>query len=657
MALSAVAAFALPASADPAWPTYHHDPARTGSDAAEPPLLPIARAWSASLDGAVYGQPVVFAGRVIAATENDTVYGLDAHDGHIIWADHVGTPVTGIVGLTGCGDIDPLGFTSTPVVDVNSGQVFVVAESTDGGVHHELFGIDAFNGVVTLAADVDPPTDGTEILHLQQRAGLALGNGRVYIGFGGLAGDCPPYHGWLVSVQENGAGKISFDVAPHTTQGAIWATSGPAIDSGGSVYVATGNPNPIPATQDYGESVIKLDPTLHVVDAFTSSNATDDLDLGSVGPSLLPGNRLFQTGKQHQGYVLSTNALATPIATIPTVCSGDADGGNAYSAALNFVFVPCRSTPITAVNLNNDQIQWTNGAANGPPILAAGELWSVSYNGGTLVAMNPATGHTDATMAVGQNVPTFTSPSAALGLILVPTNSGVTAFTGPSGPPPPALPPPGCGQPTNHKGYWLVARDGGVFTFGGAPFCGSTGALRLNAPVVGMAPTPSGQGYWLVASDGGIFTFGDAGFHGSTGALRLNAPVVGMAPTPSGQGYWLVASDGGIFTFGDAGFHGSTGNIRLNQPVVGMAPTPSGQGYWLVASDGGIFTFGDAGFHGSTGALRLNAPVVGMAPTPSGQGYWLVASDGGIFTFGDAGFQGSLGGVPLSQRVVGMARD
>ena len=148
------------------------------------------------------------------------------------------------------------------------------------------------------------------------------------------------------------------------------------------------------------------------------------------------------------------------------------------------------------------------------------------------------------------------------------------------------------------KGYWSVAADGGVFAFGSAPFAGSTGALRLAAPVVGMAPTPSGRGYWLVASDGGVFAFGDATFHGSTGAIRLNRPVVGMSPTPSGKGYWLVASDGGIFAFGDAAFSGSTGAIRLNQPVVGMTPTPSGRGYWLAASDGGVFAFGDAVFPG-----------------------------------------------------------
>ena len=69
-----------------------------------------------------------------------------------------------------------------------------------------------------------------------------------------------------------------------------------------------------------------------------------------------------------------------------------------------------------------------------------------------------------------------------------------------------------------------------------------------------MAATPDGEGYWLVASDGGIFTFGDASFYGSAGALHLNKAIVGMAPTPDGNGYWLVASDGGMFTFGDAPF-------------------------------------------------------------------------------------------------------
>jgi ribosomal protein L24E len=205
------------------------------------------------------------------------------------------------------------------------------------------------------------------------------------------------------------------------------------------------------------------------------------------------------------------------------------------------------------------------------------------------------------------------------------------------------------------SGYDLTASDGGVFTFGNLPFCGSTGAIELNEPVVGMAVTPDGGGYWLVASDGGIFSFGDAKFYGSTGAIALNRPVVGMAAAPDGGGYWLVASDGGIFSFGEAKFYGSTGAIALNKPVVSMAASPSGHGYWLVASDGGIFNFGDATFYGSTGGIHLNQPVVGMAATSSGSGYRLVAADGGIFNFGDAQPDGSLGGQHLNRPIVAMA--
>jgi hypothetical protein len=214
-------------------------------------------------------------------------------------------------------------------------------------------------------------------------------------------------------------------------------------------------------------------------------------------------------------------------------------------------------------------------------------------------------------------------------------------------PPAPPLPPA-------VAGYWLVASDGGIFSYGNAHYYGSTGGMHLNRPIVTMARTVSGAGYWLAASDGGMFSFGDAHFYGSTGAMHLNRPIVGMAPTPTGRGYWLVASDGGMFSFGDAHFYGSTGAMHLTRPIVGMARTASGHGYWLVASDGGIFSFGDARFYGSTGNLRLVRPIVGMARTTIGAGYWLVASDGGMFSFGDAHFYGSTGGQPLAAPIVAL---
>jgi hypothetical protein len=84
-----------------------------------------------------------------------------------------------------------------------------------------------------------------------------------------------------------------------------------------------------------------------------------------------------------------------------------------------------------------------------------------------------------------------------------------------------------------------------------------------------MAPTGPGDGHWFTAADGGVFSFGDAAFFGSTGAIRLNQPIVGMAATPTGRGYWFVAADGGLFSFGDATFHGSSQESTRN--AVGIA--------------------------------------------------------------------------------------
>ena len=217
-------------------------------------------------------------------------------------------------------------------------------------------------------------------------------------------------------------------------------------------------------------------------------------------------------------------------------------------------------------------------------------------------------------------------------------NGVTTIFDFHTGPPP--------------EGYWLNAKDGGIFNFGAAPFQGSDAGTPSSAPMVGIAAAPDG-GYWQVDSAGGVFAHG-AGSFGSMAGQHLNAPIVGMAATSDGGGYYLVGADGGVFTFGDAHFHGSMGGQPLNKPVVGIAATPDNQGYYLVASDGGVFTFGDAQFQGSMGGQPLNKPVVGMSVDAATSGYWLVASDGGVFSFG-APFLGATGDIHLNAPVVGMA--
>ncbi len=169
------------------------------------------------------------------------------------------------------------------------------------------------------------------------------------------------------------------------------------------------------------------------------------------------------------------------------------------------------------------------------------------------------------------------------------------------------------------------------------------------SPLLAWPPLLMERGYWLVASDGGVFTFGDASFCGSAGNLLLAKPIVGMAATPDGRGTGCFRPTVEFSGVGDADFYGSAGSKKLQSPVVSMAATLDGKGYWMVASDGSVISFGDAENYGSAGNLRLAKPIVGMAATPGGNGYWLTASDGGVFSFGGAEYYGSIGQYPIAQ--------
>jgi hypothetical protein len=638
---------AAPHASNAAWDTYHADNLRSGTDPSGASYRSLSPAWtSPQLDGKVYAEPLVWSGLVIVATENDTLYGLRAGDGSVAWSTHVGTPVP--QSALPCGDIDPEGITSTPAIEPSSGRVFAVGEMmVNGAVGHQLVALDAATGKLAFRESADPAGMTSPSTH-QERGAVAVAGGRVYVPYGGLDGDCGNYHGWVVAAPTSGPGQLIAYQVPTAREGAIWAPPGPSVDSAGNVWVATGNGSSS-TTYDYGDSVIKLSPTLSVLDSFAPSNwAADnanDADLGSTSPMLLAGNLVFQVGKESTGYLLSASHLGGIGGQLFSANVCFTIGGEA--AAATDVYVAC-SSGIKDVHVTASppsfRVAWSGpSGATGPPIIAGGLVWSVGGSSQTLYGLDPASGSAVVQQHLAGTPAAFSTPAAGDGLLVVGTGRAVQAFSGPI--------------TTTSARYWLPAADGGVFNYGSAGFYGSAGPSHPTHPVVGMAATPDGNGYWLVASDGGVFNFGDAGFHGSTGALRLNRPIVGMAATPDGGGYWLVASDGGIFSFGDAGFHGSTGALRLNRPIVGMAATGDGKGYWLAASDGGIFSFGDAGFHGSTGSLRLNRPIVGVAATGDGKGYWLAASDGGVFTFGDAPFRGSAGSLRLTRPVVGLGAD
>jgi polyvinyl alcohol dehydrogenase (cytochrome) len=427
----------IPTTGSAVWPSYHANQSRTGAVSGGSTLSSVTRKWSTDLGGAVFGQPVVGDGRIFVGTEENRVVALDPSNGTVIWSTSLGSPLTNVQSVAGCGDIDPLGITSTPVIDPATNTVFVVGEISDGNgaVHHQLEGLNMDTGSVTLSEDVDPPLpSGETAVNLLQRTSLAIANGRVYVGYGGNDGDCGNYHGWLVGVAISGPPElVSFEVASDGEGGAIWQSGGaPAVDGQGDLYVTTGNANPDPPQggpdpKKYTESVVKLTPTLVPLAAFKDTVAGGDEDLSTGNPVLLSDGDLFAVGKTDIGYVLTQSDLSE-VAAIKGICGSDPDGGPAWDAATNQIFVPCRGGGIQEVDLSNNTVGPRLSGANGAPILIDGNLWAVQYPTGVLVQFDVSTGMATQTVQLGSSVPTFTSPSTNLSLVLVGTTSGVAAF-------------------------------------------------------------------------------------------------------------------------------------------------------------------------------------------------------------------------------------
>jgi polyvinyl alcohol dehydrogenase (cytochrome) len=428
-----------------AWPGYHDDQSRTGA-VAGPSFADVRKAWTASLGGVVHGQVVAADGRIFAATEENRVVALDPHDGRILWSRTLGRPLTNVDAIAGCGDIDPLGITSTPVIDTRSDTMYVVAEISTGGsaVHHQLEGFSLATGARRLSEDVDPPLPaGEQAVNLLQRTSLAISHRRIFVSYGGNDGDCGSYHGWVVGVDETGSPHEDvFEVASDGEGGAIWEAGGaPAVDATGDIYVSTGNANPDPPEggpdpKKYTESVVKLTPDLRVLASYKDTVAGGDEDLSTGNPVLVGHGEVFAIGKTDIGYLLRTSNLSE-VTAIKGICGSNPDGGPAYDATTNRIYVPCEGGGIETVDLTTRSAGPTFGGssagANGAPILIGDELWATNYHTGYLYEYG-ITGPMTArqTLAVGP-MATFTSPSTALGLLLVPTDTGVIAYEGATG--------------------------------------------------------------------------------------------------------------------------------------------------------------------------------------------------------------------------------
>ncbi|MGB8646959.1 MAG: PQQ-binding-like beta-propeller repeat protein [Anaerolineae bacterium] len=407
------------------WPTYHGDLRRTGYVANMPDPRQLKTAWNVPLDGAVYAQPLVIGGHMVAVTEGDSLYSLNAATGQTEWRTNIGQPVPR--SSLPCGNIDPLGITGTSVYDPASGLVFAVAEVS--GPAHVLVGLDLKTGAVRVRRSVDP--QGMNPLAHQQRAGLTLWQGYVYIAFGGLYGDCGDYHGWVVASRTDGTGALLSYQVPTGREGGIWAAAGPTIDASGNLYVSVGNGSEVAGNWDKSDSVLRFLPSLQLQDGFAPDQWRQDnladADLGSLSPALLPNRLIFIAGKAGIAYLLHADALGGIGGQVQATSLCHAYGGAAVVGSM--LFVPC--------NEGVQQVQisagpslspgWRASGVPGSPVVGGHTVYSLD-RGGTLHALDINTGKDRATLPVGATT-RFATPALYGNQIFVGTMAGVVAVT------------------------------------------------------------------------------------------------------------------------------------------------------------------------------------------------------------------------------------
>ena len=325
-------------------PFYHGAPDRAGNY-----IVPGLNWQSASavhrvqefdgkIEGHVYAQPLYWrppgAGPalVIAATESDLVYGLDADTGHIVWRTALGRPVPG--SALPCGNIDPLGITGTPVIDADRGTLYLDAMTDDRGKpRHLVYGLRLSDGGVLPGFPLDVAA-GLAVHGIRfdsaaqnQRGALALLNGRIFVPFGGHFGDCSDYRGTVVAVDVDPP-KVAAGWATRARKGGIWAPAG-LSEAGGFLYFATGNTDGAKRWGD-GEGVFRVGPglmrTFDPRDFFAPSDwkqlDADDMDISGVTPLPLnlPGaEMLLALGKDGNAYLLDRANLGGIGGTVGTI--------------------------------------------------------------------------------------------------------------------------------------------------------------------------------------------------------------------------------------------------------------------------------------------------------------------------------------------------
>ena len=440
------------AASSGSWTEYHHDDAHTGYDSTAPAALGASAGWtSPSLNGEIYGEPLVYNGLVYVATLQNVVYALHQSDGTVAWSKALPAPQT-----TGwqCGNINPTGILGTGIIDPVANRIYYVPFLKDFGTAYYLYALDLTTGNILMTTEIAPT--GFEWTIQQERGALAMSTDRthVYVPFGGRAGDCGPYHGWVVGVPTNGTAPDELYETVSTGEG-IWAAGGVVVDdSTGNVFFATGNAIPCSGSVE-SDSIIRTNSTLHSPAQFQPPDwdahwCATDTDLGSVAPVLISPSLMFTTGKYGQGFLINPSNMAqlypspSPYNGVD-VCAGtnsDASFGS-VSYAGGRVYLTCQGHGVVSLTVNSGPPSFSscdstcnaagtwraNVGTVGPPIIAGGVVWAVGIGtpGSGLWGFNATTG-AQVYHSAGFTVNHFVTPSEAGGQVFVPAGNTVKSF-------------------------------------------------------------------------------------------------------------------------------------------------------------------------------------------------------------------------------------
>ena len=347
--------------------TYHNDLSRDGVNSQEYALNPssvktatFGKRFACAIDASAYAQPLWVANVAIgggahnvlvAATEHDTVYAFDADASpcQTYWSKSLLASGETWVSSTDVSSTDlapDIGIVGTPVIDPGTNTIYVVSKSKNGANFHQrlhalslIDGSEKFNGPQEINFSSGALTFNA--LTENQRAGLALVNGVVYIAYASH-GDNPTFYGWIVGYSASSLAQISlFNDEPTGGYGGIWMSGGaPAADASNNLYVITGNGTYDGSTQ-FGDSFLKLSTgsSMSVLSFFAPSNQAAlnsiDQEVGSGGAAILidqPSgpvpHLVVGGGKEGKLYLLNRDNLggntATDSGAVQTFVAGNA---------------------------------------------------------------------------------------------------------------------------------------------------------------------------------------------------------------------------------------------------------------------------------------------------------------------------------------------